>query len=274
MGEFAIIYRQFIRPNDSQKTVLHEYCNLMNAKDDVEDFIDNILSENGLWIMPELYSYDLLLTPDNIEDNQLHNKTVFGVSVSDLMGIQEHTHPRAKMPLVVPALCKAIRDAGGLKTANIFREVASFENRRKLKEQLNSGNYNVNVTDPHLAATVLKDWLRELPESLFPVELYDDILELASNRTLKTADAMVIFHKIPTANQNIFIQVNLLLREIWNNVVHTKMSKQTLAIVFASVLLRAPLQKQGAKVDSLRMLHKNKLENRFLYYTLSLNFKV
>lgn len=123
MNEFAIIHRQLVYPTDTQAKMMVQYCNQMDPQKDIENFIDNIVSIKGQqWSMPEMYSYDLALTPENIENNELHCHIVFGITIEELMQKQCTSHPNAKMPLVVPALCKAIKDAGGLeKKTNLPR---------------------------------------------------------------------------------------------------------------------------------------------------------
>ncbi len=38
----------------------------------------------------------------------------------------------------------------------------------KLKIQIEQGNYEITDTDPHISASLLKLWLKSLPEALVP----------------------------------------------------------------------------------------------------------
>lgn len=70
------------------------------------------------------------------------------------------------------------------------------------------------MEDVHLAAVILKTFLRELPEPLLTYHLYNDIVNFHSKSgelslTLHTVDGDIFFMFVTIAIQNIATAVNL-----------------------------------------------------------------
>nr|CAH8868006.1 unnamed protein product [Trichobilharzia regenti] len=81
------------------------------------------------------------------------------------------------IPIVLEDAIDYIRDRG-LTTEGIFRRSVSLKRLREVQNLYNNGE-TVDLRDyddPHLAAVLLKSFLRELTEPLLTFELYDEIL--------------------------------------------------------------------------------------------------
>nr|CAI9698041.1 unnamed protein product [Rangifer tarandus platyrhynchus] len=88
-------------------------------------------------------------------------------------------------------------------TEGIFRKSASIKSCRALKEKLNSGD-KVNLDDESLlvVASVLKDFLRNIPGSIFSASLYDEWLDVIDqgNEEEKITATQRLLDQLPRAN--------------------------------------------------------------------------
>jgi hypothetical protein len=75
------------------------------------------------------------------------------------------------LPIVLIAMTDAVYFLNGHKTEGIFRISADTEEVMSMKLQIEAGDYTIRSSDPHLPASVLKHWLRDLEEPLIPEHL-------------------------------------------------------------------------------------------------------
>ncbi|KAG2123806.1 hypothetical protein DEU56DRAFT_828775 [Suillus clintonianus] len=99
--------------------------------------------------------------------------SVFGVPLEELMG---HDGEKGSIPRV---LKDAIQDllTSGLNEEGIFRRSPSSALLKQVQEAYDRGQVVSlqSFNDPHLAAVLLKKYLRDLPDPPFPDSLYPDI---------------------------------------------------------------------------------------------------
>jgi hypothetical protein len=93
---------------------------------------------------------------------------VFGVSLKKAMELQKKYYPRLAVPLILTTLTDAVIKYNGCSTEGIFRVSGQIDRVELLKTQIEQGNYEILDTDPHISAALLKQWLKALPEPLFP----------------------------------------------------------------------------------------------------------
>ncbi|KAF9480037.1 hypothetical protein BDN70DRAFT_878065 [Pholiota conissans] len=91
---------------------------------------------------------------------------IFGVPLEDLMGYHGE---KGGIPRVVKDAIQFLRDTG-LQEEGLFRRSPSSSLLRAAQEAYDRGNVLSLETfaDPHLAAVLLKKYLRDLPEPIFP----------------------------------------------------------------------------------------------------------
>ncbi len=141
------------------------------------------------------------------------------------------------MPIILPFLADGILALGGTKHEGIFRVPGDGDLVSDLKLRIDKGYYSLEgVDDPHVLASLLKLWLRELCDPLVPDELYNDCITSAHD-----PDACVqIVQRLPTMNRRVVLFVisflQLFLEEKIQSV--TKMTAPNLALVMAPNLLR------------------------------------
>ncbi|CAL8243937.1 unnamed protein product [Lota lota] len=161
----------------------------------------------------------------------------FGVEVSRL------TNDERSVPLVVEKLINYI-EMHGLYTEGIYRKSGSTNKIRELKQGLDTDVDSMTLDDYtiHVIASVLKQWLRDLPNPLMTFELYDEFLRIMCLQDKREVvrgvysiiDQLSRTH-LNTLERLIFHLVRIALQEDTN-----RMSANALAIVFAPCILRCP----------------------------------
>lgn len=113
--------------------------------------------------------------------------SLFGVPLEDIMG---YNGEKGGIPRVVKDAIQYLRETGiqlilsthkaevkcrtGLQEEGLFRRSPSSSLLRAAQEAYDRGNVVSleNFADPHLAAVLLKKYLRDLPEPIFPESMY------------------------------------------------------------------------------------------------------
>merc|ERR1711994_227197 len=66
---------------------------------------------------------------------------------------------------------------GGISLEGIFRISAAKEDLANLEKEIENCVTNISCKDPHVAAGLIKKWIRELAEPLIPFELYAERID-------------------------------------------------------------------------------------------------
>uniref|UniRef100_A0A8C4P035 Myosin-IXa n=1 Tax=Dicentrarchus labrax TaxID=13489 RepID=A0A8C4P035_DICLA len=162
----------------------------------------------------------------------------YGVELSRL------TSEERTVPQLVEKLINYI-EMHGLYTEGIYRKSGSTNKIKELRQGLDTDVSSVNLDDYniHVIASVLKQWLRDLPSPLMTFELYEEFLramgKLPDKREVirgvySVIDQLSRTH-LSTLERLIFHLVRIALQEETN-----RMSANALAIVFAPCILRCP----------------------------------
>lgn len=168
-------------------------------------------------------------------------QAIFGSTLEEVMEIQKVIDQTLELPLVLTVLCKCVLDLKGDETEGIFRVPGDTAQVTALKIAIESGDYSCKgVDDPHVPASLLKLWMRELIYPIVPTELYDPAIESASKDDAQMAVKLV--KEMPVINRKVLFYVILYLRGVGQpeNVPKTKMGINNLAMVFAPNFLRCP----------------------------------
>jgi hypothetical protein len=165
------------------------------------------------------------------------NPSTFGESLDSIIRLQERNYPHQKIPIILPFLADGILALGGTRAEGIFRVPGDNDSVSGLKLRIDRGYYTLDgVDDPHVLASLMKLWLRELCDPLVPEELYNECMQNS-----KDAEACVqIIERLPTINRRVVLFVisflQIFLEEKTQSV--TKMTPANLALVMAPNLLR------------------------------------
>lgn len=106
----------------------------------------------------------------------------FGVELSRL------TSEERQVPQLVEKLINYI-EMHGLYTEGIYRKSGSANKIKELRQGLDTDVASVNLDDYniHVIASVLKQWLRELPSPLMTFELYEEFLRAMGELLIRSS---------------------------------------------------------------------------------------
>ena len=135
---------------------------------------------------------------------------LFGASIENQLEAQKTSFPHCKVPIVFNLLCEVICRNGGLSAVGIFRKspglavfllyfsiicsslflsCAACEEVARLKQQLDSGNMDVEslmkkFPSPHTSALALKIWFAEMDGPVIPRDMYHSCINVVKKEGL------------------------------------------------------------------------------------------
>ncbi|XP_023168928.1 rho GTPase-activating protein 6 [Drosophila hydei] len=189
------------------------------------------------------------------------------------------TEPKNSLALNVPTfvtICIEYLEEYGLQKVGLFRVSTSQKRVKQLREDFDK-NCNMRIPDntcPHDVATLLKEFLRDLPEPLLCKRLYTTFLETQRirNRRLQLEAISHLIKLLPVAHRD---TLYVLLKFLGNVAAHcdnmcnpdgsihtigNKMDSNNLSTVFAPNILRyyppksAEYKEQGNMTDAINVI--------------------
>ncbi|XP_033835689.1 rho GTPase-activating protein 1 isoform X2 [Periophthalmus magnuspinnatus] len=161
---------------------------------------------------------------------------VFGVPLSILRQRSADGEP---VPMVIRDTISFLSERG-LEMEGIFRRSANVTLVKEVQKRYNSGEM-VNfydMEDVHLAAVILKTFLRELPEPLLTYHLYNDIVNFTSVPEESQVTVMkTLVESLPEENYASLRYLITFLAQVSANSEINKMTNSNLAVVFGPNLL-------------------------------------
>ncbi|KAJ7647566.1 hypothetical protein FB45DRAFT_733340 [Roridomyces roridus] len=193
------------------------------------------------------------------------NPSTFGESLDAIIRLQERNYPHQKVPIILPFLADGILALGGGKAEGIFRVPGDGDSVSELKLRIDKGYYTLDgVDDPHVLASLMKLWLRELCDPLVPDEMYNECITNS-----KEPEACVhIVQRLPTINRRVVLFVISFLQLFLEDRIQTmtKMTPANLALVMAPNLLRC-------NSDSMSVVFTNAQYEQIFVYNLLLHLR-
>jgi hypothetical protein len=173
---------------------------------------------------------------------------VFGVALSKLI----KSGAENGIPLVCWEILKNLGSKDRIVTEGLFRVSAAQPEVTALLTRIENGEQmQWDQHSPHLIATLLKKWLIDLPEPVFPFAVYESMMT-AMDDPIPLKKLTKIFKKLPSVNKALAEALLLFLSRVSTCEVN-QMTPQNLAVVFAPILLQPPRHK-----DDLLLLYANK----------------
>jgi hypothetical protein len=166
---------------------------------------------------------------------------VFGLPLSQLMG----TRGENGIPIVILAAVAFISKQG-METEGVFRRSPSSGQLKEVKRAFDDGvvpDFTKFDAPVHLAAVILKLFLRELPMPLIPVSIYPQLTEQFSTASF-VATPKVLSHfleALPANNLLVLMYVLNFLFELTDDPIRVskhKMTPANLGIVLSPNLIR------------------------------------
>lgn len=178
------------------------------------------------------------VTTDCGKDTAHHgdSKRVFGIPLASLLTGE------CKIPVVLDRLITTI-EMHGLYTEGIYRKSGVSSKVRELKtrmEETSQDGVNFEDYQMHVLASVLKSFLREMPEPLLTFDCYEDFLRAASltEPQDRIYTLFEILRKLPKSNFDLMERLIFHLARVALHEDVNRMNASALAIVFAPCILR------------------------------------
>lgn len=160
---------------------------------------------------------------------------VFGVPLVSL--ITENN----KVPVVIERLLRTIEMRGSY-TEGIYRKSGVSSKIKELKAKMDENPDDVDFEkyQVHVLASVLKSFLREMPEPLLTFECYENFITAANleDPQDRVSTLYDILKKLPPANYDLMERLVFHLARVALHEEVNRMSAASLAIVFAPCVLR------------------------------------
>nr|XP_005291168.1 rho GTPase-activating protein 39 isoform X1 [Chrysemys picta bellii] len=181
------------------------------------------------------------LKKPNIEEirhakNAVFSPSMFGSSLQEIMNMQKERYPDRQLPWVQTRLSEEVLALNGDQTEGIFRVPGDIDEVNALKLQVDQWKIPTGLEDPHVPASLLKLWYRELEEPLIPHEFYEQCITHYENPEA----AIAVIHSLPRINKMVLCYLIRFLQVFVQpaNVAVTKMDVNNLAMVMAPNCLR------------------------------------
>ncbi|XDV50448.1 hypothetical protein PO909_019506 [Leuciscus waleckii] len=171
---------------------------------------------------------------------------IFGQRLEDTVQYERKFGPRLA-PLLVEQCVDFIRERG-LKEEGLFRMPGQANLVKELQDAFDCGDKPLfdSNTDVHTVASLLKLYLRELPEPVIPFNKYEDFLTCAQlllkDDEVGLDELVKQVYTLPQANYNLLKYICKFLDEVQSHSIENKMSVQNLATVFGPNILRPKVE--------------------------------
>ncbi|XP_062851276.1 rho GTPase-activating protein 22 [Trichomycterus rosablanca] len=171
---------------------------------------------------------------------------IFGQHLEDTVQYEKKFGTRLA-PLLVEQCVDFIREQG-LNEEGLFRMPGQANLVKELQDAFDCGDkpsFDSN-TDVHTVASLLKLYLRELPEPVIPFSKYEDFLTCAQlllkDEEVGLGELAKQVKTLPQANYNLLKYICKFLDEVQSHSNENKMSVQNLATVFGPNILRPKME--------------------------------
>ncbi|KXN87662.1 RHO GTPase-activating protein RGD1 [Leucoagaricus sp. SymC.cos] len=177
-------------------------------------------------------------------------RPTFGVDLAEQM-----TRDNVEVPPIMMKCCEAI-EKHGIKNQGVYRVSGTMSKiaalRAKLDKDLDSVDLDApewsNENDINNVTSVMKMWMRELPEALLTFSLHQGFIEAAKieNDRLRQIRLHERVNDLPDPNYSTLKYFLGHLHRINQHAADNQMSMQNLAIVFGPTLFGQPMPAPGA----------------------------
>jgi len=222
--------------------------------------------------LPTHYSEKAQTPPNGINGLQDRGRPTFGVDLADQM-----TRDNVEVPPIMEKCCQAI-EKYGIESQGIYRVSGTVTKVANLRQRLDKDLDSVDLDAPEWSsdinnvASVMKMWLRELPDPLLTYDLQQGFIDAAKieNDRLRHIRLHERVNDLPDANYATLKYFLGHLHRINQHASENSMSVQNLAIVFGPTLFGQikPNPANGAEGGMADATHQNMaIETILQHYT-------
>uniref|UniRef100_A0A673WUJ3 Rho GTPase activating protein 22 n=1 Tax=Salmo trutta TaxID=8032 RepID=A0A673WUJ3_SALTR len=187
---------------------------------------------------------------------------IFGQHLEETMQCESGCGSSSKT--VVPLLvhrCVCFIHLHGLTEEGLFRMPGQTNHVRELQDAFDCGEKPLfdSNTDVHTVASLLKLYLRELPEPVVPFNKYTEFLSTAQLLTKDKEEGIFELGRqvrtLPQVNYNLLKYICRFLDEVQSHSSQNKMSVQNLATVFGPNILRPKMEDAQTMMEGSSQVH-------------------
>ncbi|XP_052347023.1 rho GTPase-activating protein 22-like isoform X3 [Oncorhynchus keta] len=195
---------------------------------------------------------------DCVERRCCAQSGIFGQHLEDTVQYEKKFGHRLA-PLLVEQCVDFIKERG-LDEEGLFRMPGQANLVKDLQEAFDCGDKPLfdSNTDVHTVASLLKLYLRELPEPVVPFSKYEDFLSCAQLLAKDVEEGVQELVKqvsnLPPANYNLLKYICMFLDEVQSHANKNKMSVQNLATVFGPNILRPKMEDPVAIMEGTSLV--------------------
>jgi len=245
------------------------------------NLLDNVLEalHDYAWrhlendIYPRFRKSDLFEKFVDRAKQESRTNATFGIPLEDIMSQQRKKFPKSNIPHLVKSLVRRILQVNAKSVEGIFRISAASDELKRIRHELDIGNFECIETleDPHLLTGILRKWLRDIPQPLFPFHLYDTCLDACDDPNA----ALEVVSQLPKENRHLLEFLFQFLREFIKSdvVAVTLMDLSNISTIFSPCLIRSPPSKPLDQNLVVRMDKERKFIHNLLKHYSSLPVK-
>lgn len=176
--------------------------------------------------------------------------SMFGSTLDDTMKMQKSRYPDHQLPWILTCLTQQVIQNNGTCTEGIFRVPGDIDEVNALKVKTDTWSYPDDVTDANVAASLLKQWFRDLKEPLIDESSYENCVSSCDDEMISRA----IVFSLPPVNQLVLCYILHFLQIFCDPQVIriTKMDVNNLAMVWAPNFLRCPSDEPQVILENTR----------------------
>jgi len=170
-----------------------------------------------------------------LSKHTIHFPSMFGATLEEVMAMQRTRYPERCLPWIQTTLSDEVLRLNGTQIEGIFRVPGDLDNVNALKVKCDQWQRPF-LEDPHLPASLLKLWYRELAEPLIPSIFYDQCIINCD----KVEPCLRLVDALPDINRCVLLYLIRFLQIFLapEHVALTKMDVNNLSMVFAPNILR------------------------------------
>lgn len=218
----------------SRDALATEMFSVLGKENEISEYILQLLKVQRSYHESALKNLQALIPQLEKRIGDSPVRRVFGTSLKEHLRI---TNKRLAYPLEI---CISALTEYGMSEEGLFRVAASTSKVKRLKASIDSGCFSVLIPeyrDVHILASLLKLYLRELPEPLLTYHLHKDWLDAVQVPEIYRLEVVKeIVAKLPQENQDNLAYLFQFLSKLAKHP-ENKMTASNIAIVLSPNLL-------------------------------------
>ncbi|KAL3285307.1 hypothetical protein HHI36_019416 [Cryptolaemus montrouzieri] len=241
-----------VKLEQCRDTVAMEMFNLLAKENEFASYILQLLKLQRGYHESALNNLQTIIPQLERKIGHSSVKRVFGIPLQEHLAV---TGKRIAYPLEI---CVTALSEIGMYEEGLFRLTGGMTKVKRFKASIDSGCFCGLIPeyrDVHVIASILKLYLRELPEPLLTYNLYYDWMKVTLQAENQRVDYLRgILKKLPKENMENLTYLIQFLSKISHNT-ETKMSSSNIAIVISPNLLWAPNDDQNLTMGNCPTLN-------------------